>query len=219
MRTSPRGAVWCSVDGEGDLRERSDGRWGGEGRAYVITTDGREIRKSVYGKSWDDVHTKLTKLQADTMSGKRVASTSQTVGEYMAYWLEEHARHRVRIGTLAGSPWLIRMYLTPLFGKRKLTGLRPNDIRRGFFQLKQVCRVLRSRQRPGPRGPGGATASQERRQVRHPGRTLGRSRAPGVVQRPRRSACRTVVSGGTVRVTSTGFSRHSSRTLSRRMRS
>ena len=31
-----------NVNGEGNIRQRSDGRW--EGRAYVITTDGREIR-------------------------------------------------------------------------------------------------------------------------------------------------------------------------------
>ncbi|WP_410794050.1 tyrosine-type recombinase/integrase [Kribbella sp. C-35] len=126
-----------NVNGEGNIRERSDGRW--EGRAYVITTDGREVRRSVYGKSWEDVHEKLTKLQADTMSGKRVASSSQTVGEYLEYWLQEHARHRVRDTTYASYRWLIEKYLGPLFGKRKLTALRPADIRRGFFQLKQTC--------------------------------------------------------------------------------
>jgi hypothetical protein len=36
-----------NVNGEGNIRQRSDGRW--EGRAYVITTDGREVRRSVYG--------------------------------------------------------------------------------------------------------------------------------------------------------------------------
>jgi hypothetical protein len=67
----------------------------------VITTDGREVRRSLYGSSWEDVHEKLTKLQAETMSGKRVATTSQTVGEYLTFWLAEHARHRVRPTTYA----------------------------------------------------------------------------------------------------------------------
>ena len=109
------------------------------GRAYVITTDGREISRSIYGTSWDDVHDKLTRLQADTMSGKRIATTSKTVGEYLTYWLSEHARHRVRATTFQSYEILVRLYLIPLFGNKKLTRLRPGDIRRGFFQLKQTC--------------------------------------------------------------------------------
>ena len=31
-----------NVNGEGSIRQRSDGRW--EGRAYVVATDGREVR-------------------------------------------------------------------------------------------------------------------------------------------------------------------------------
>lgn len=126
-----------NVNGEGNIRQRSDGRW--EGRTYVITTDGREIRRSVYGKSWDEAHDKLTQLQAATMSGKRVASTRQTVAEYAEYWLTEHARHRVRDTTYASYRWLVRTYVVPLFGKKRLTKLRPNDLRRALFQLKQTC--------------------------------------------------------------------------------
>lgn len=33
-----------NVNGEGTIRQRSDGRW--EGRAYVVTTDGREVRRT-----------------------------------------------------------------------------------------------------------------------------------------------------------------------------
>ncbi len=184
-----------NVNGEGNIRERSDGRW--EGRAYVITTDGREIRKSVYGKSWDDVHTKLTKLQADTMSGKRVASTSQTVGEYMAYWLEEHARHRVRDTTFASYEWLIRMYLTPLFGKRKLTGLRPNDIRRGFFQLKQVCQCCA--QGKDQAREDRAELLRAKRAGKAPRKNARKIEGARCCAKTPKECCRSVVSDGTVR--------------------
>jgi Phage integrase, N-terminal SAM-like domain len=192
--TGKRGKGKRNVNGEGNIRLRSDGRY--EGRAYVITTDGREIRKSLYGKTWEEVHEKLTKLQADTMSGKRVASSSQSVAEYLAYWLEEHARHRVRDTTYASYSWLVRMYLVPLFGKKKLTALRPNDIRRGFFQLKQTCQCC---------AKGKDRAREERaeqlraqRAGKAPGRTPGKSRALDAAPRPRASAaatwCRTGLS-------------------------
>ncbi len=50
-----RGAskVRRNVNGEGSIRHRSDGRW--EARADVLTPDGREVRRSVYGHSWDEV--------------------------------------------------------------------------------------------------------------------------------------------------------------------
>ena len=43
---------------EGTIYERKDGRW--EGSAYVLTTDGTYKRRSVYGKTWDEAHEKLT---------------------------------------------------------------------------------------------------------------------------------------------------------------
>lgn len=126
-----------NVNGEGNIRQRSDGRW--EGRAYVVTTDDREIRRSVYGKTWQEAHDKLTKLQADTMSGKRVASSRQTVAEYLDYWLHDVVRHRVRDTTYEGYEYVVRVYLKPLFGKRRLTALRRSDIRRAFYKLRQTC--------------------------------------------------------------------------------
>ena len=114
-----------NVNGEGNIRQRSDGRW--EGRAYVITTDGREIRRSVYGTSWDNVHEKLTRLQADTMSGKRIATTSQTVGEYLAYWLSEHARHRVRATTYQSYDILVRLEDVGIRGNSHMMMLEKNS--------------------------------------------------------------------------------------------
>ena len=47
---------------EGNIRRRRDGRF--EGRIYVVTIDGREIRKSIYGSTFEDVHQQVTQLKA-----------------------------------------------------------------------------------------------------------------------------------------------------------
>jgi hypothetical protein len=143
------------------------------------------------------VHNKLTKLQADTMSGKRVASTSQTVGEYMAYWLEEHAGHRVRDTTFASYEWLIRMYLTPLFGKKKLTTLRPNDIRRGFFQLKQTCQCCA--QSKDQAREDRAELLRTKRAGKAPRKNARKIEGARCCARTPKECCRSVVSDGTVR--------------------
>ena len=126
-----------NVNGEGNIRRRADGRW--EGRTWVVTSDGREIRRSVYGQSWDQVHRALTKLQADRMLGRRIGGSNQTVAEYLPRWLEEVARHRVRDTTYEGYEYLIRMYLVPEFGKFRLSRLQAADVRRGLHRLKVVC--------------------------------------------------------------------------------
>jgi hypothetical protein len=115
-------------------------------------------------------------MQADTMSGKRVAPSSQTVAEYLDYWLEEHVRHRVRDTTFASYKWLITKYFVPLFSKKKLTTLRPNDVRRGLFQLQQVCQCCA--QGKDKAREERAEVERKTRKARHPGRTPRPSMAP-----------------------------------------
>ncbi|WP_329218924.1 tyrosine-type recombinase/integrase [Streptomyces sp. NBC_01485] len=79
---------------EGTIYLRKDGRW--EGSAYVLTTDGTYKRRSVYGKTWDDAHEKLTKLKADSLSGLPVATNKMTIAEYLTYWLTNIAKGKVR---------------------------------------------------------------------------------------------------------------------------
>lgn len=184
-----------NVNGEGTIRQRSDDRW--EGRAYVITTDGREIRKSIYGKSWDEVHAKLTKLQADTMSGKRVASSSMTVADYLTYWLHDIARHRVRTSTYVSYEKWIRLHLVPLFGKKKLTALRPNDLRRGFFQLKQTCQwCAQEKDLAREKRAQKERTARAGKPLRKNARKIEGARCCAKVPR---ECCRSVVSDGTIR--------------------
>ncbi len=88
----------------------------GKARAYVVTPDGREVRRSVYGHSWDEVHSALTRLQADRLIGRRVTSSSDTVEIYLTHWLHDVARNRVRDTTFDSYEYLIRVYLIPTFG-------------------------------------------------------------------------------------------------------
>ncbi|WP_406396407.1 hypothetical protein [Streptomyces sp. NBC_00887] len=85
-----------NANNEGTIYQRKDGRW--EGSAYVLTTDGIYKRRSVYGKTWDDAHEKLTKLKADSLSGLPVATSKMTLSEYLAYWLANVAKGKVPAG-------------------------------------------------------------------------------------------------------------------------
>ncbi|WP_258534377.1 hypothetical protein [Streptomyces sp. PT12] len=48
-------------------------------------TDGTYKRRDVYGKNWEEVHDKLTKLKAHSSSGLPVATSKMTVSEFLTY--------------------------------------------------------------------------------------------------------------------------------------
>ncbi len=143
------------------------------------------------------MHEKLTRLQADTMSGKRIATTSQTVGEYLTYWLAEHARHRVRATTYRRYEQLVRLYLIPLFGNKKLARLRPGDIRRGLLKLKQTCQCcVQGKDQAREDRANALRAKRAGMAPRKNGRPIDGARC--CVRQPR-ECCRSVVSDGTIR--------------------
>ena len=184
-----------NVNGEGSIRQRSDGRW--EGRAYVVTTDGREVRRSLYGKSWDEVHDSLTRLQADRMAGVRVPGTTWNVAEYLAYWLQEIVHDRVRDTTYASYAWMIRVYLEPALGTKKLAKLQVSDIRQAFSRLKEVCQccALGKDQQREERAQA-TRAIQSARAPRKNARKIEGARCCAL--RPRR-CCQSTISDGTIR--------------------
>ncbi|MFE7707142.1 tyrosine recombinase XerC [Streptomyces sp. NPDC057486] len=126
-----------NANNEGTIYQRKDGRW--EGSAYVLTTDGTYKRRSVYGKTWDDAHEKLTRLKADSLNGLPVATSKMTVSEYLGYWLLNVARGKVRRTTYVNYESLVRNYVTPEFGRKKLVRLTARDIRAFLMKTAATC--------------------------------------------------------------------------------
>lgn len=126
-----------NVNGEGSIYQRKDGRW--EGTAYVLTSDGTYKRRSVYGKSWDDAHERLTRLKVDSQNGVPVSVMKQTVTEYMTYWLENVSRPKVRRGTWVNYESLTRNYILPNLGTKKVARLAARDIRAFLLKVARTC--------------------------------------------------------------------------------
>ncbi|GAA3616688.1 tyrosine recombinase XerC [Streptomyces chitinivorans] len=124
-------------NGEGSIYQRKDGRW--EGTAYVLTTDGTYKRRSVYGKTWDEAHEKLTRLKADSQTGLPVATSRMTVAEYLAYWLTHVARVKVRKTTYVNYESLVRNYIVPGLGRKRIVRLTARDIRAFLLTTARTC--------------------------------------------------------------------------------
>ncbi|OMI38675.1 site-specific integrase [Streptomyces sparsogenes] len=126
-----------NANGAGSIYQRKDGRW--EGIAYVLTADGTHKRRSVYGKTWDEAHDKLTKLKAESQSGLPISTSKMSLGEFLTDWLANVARLKVRPATYAAYESLVRNYLAPGLGKNKLARLTARDIRAFLTATARTC--------------------------------------------------------------------------------
>ena len=111
------------LNGEGTIRERSDGRWTGQ---YVI--NGK--RKSVYGKTAKEVQEKLNHIKYEIQSGVYISSDSITVGEWLNKWLYEYKQGNVKQKTFQGYETFVRFHLFPAFEKIKLKNLSTDHVQR-----------------------------------------------------------------------------------------
>lgn len=125
------------ANGEGTIGRRKDGRY--EAKVFVRRPDGTYTRRSVYGKTRAECHAEMLKLQARAESGLPVSTTTLTVGDYLTYWLHQIAEPAVRRTTFASYEPLVRLYLIPGLGRRRLRDLRAPHIRTWLNTVAQTC--------------------------------------------------------------------------------
>lgn len=95
---APRKQTKKNANGEGGIYRRPDGRW--ETKFFVDTPDGQRKRISVYVTSEREALNELNKLRDQQRRGIPIATTTLTVADYMAYWLEHIAEPSIRRTTL-----------------------------------------------------------------------------------------------------------------------
>lgn len=118
------------ANGEGTIRQRKDGRWEG---IYTVNYK----RKSVYGKSQEEVRKKLNKILNEIDTGMYTEKSNITFGAWLDEWLEVYAKPSIKLSTYGSYEGFIRNHIKPEIGKIKLTSLRP-DILQKFFNQKLI---------------------------------------------------------------------------------
>ena len=126
-----------SPNGSGNISRRKDGRY--ELKVFVDTPDGRRKRISVYGATWDEADAERTRVKELQRRAIPVESTTITVADYMQYWLSEVARPTVRATTFSSYELLVRLYIVPGLGKRKLRQLQAPHVWAWLTGLRSVC--------------------------------------------------------------------------------
>ena len=122
--------------GGGTIRQRPDGRWEARYTLGIDPGTGKQIQKSVYGKTQKEVRQKLTAITAEIDSGTYQEPCKMTVNEWLDIWLKDY-----QIGVKDSTTYLYerqaKLYLRPALGNIPLEMLKAHTIQRLYNSLSQ----------------------------------------------------------------------------------
>ncbi len=123
-----------NAQGNGSIRHRKDGLW--EGR-YTLGSDpktGKQVQKSVYGKTQQEVRKKLAQITADIDNGVFIEPSKLTVGKWLDVFLKEY-NGDVKEFTQKSYEVYCEQHLKPMLGRIKLTALNAPMIQNAYNEI------------------------------------------------------------------------------------
>jgi hypothetical protein len=103
--------------------------------------NGKRVRKTIRAKTQAEVLDKLDKERAKHKRAEKLGLPAdlgkQTVGEYLAFWLEQVVRHESTPKTYISYEQQVRLHITPMIGHLKLSELRPQHVRAMLAEKKR----------------------------------------------------------------------------------
>ncbi|MFC0866312.1 tyrosine recombinase XerC [Sphaerimonospora cavernae] len=123
------------ANGEGSVFPYKDG-WAGY--VWVTTPEGKRTRKWAYGKTREETHEKWLKLHE--LAGKGPVPTRHpTVAAYLIRWLAEVIKPNREPTTYVAYEPLVRLYIIPGLGKKRLDKLTVRDVQAWLNSLTTLC--------------------------------------------------------------------------------
>jgi hypothetical protein len=77
-------------------------------------------------------------LGRDPAEERRMMLKSETIGQLADLYMTEHCKGRCKVSTIAAHEWLLKKFIKPKFGSRKLLDLRPADVARLHTDLRET---------------------------------------------------------------------------------
>ncbi|MFF4419101.1 tyrosine recombinase XerC [Streptosporangium sp. NPDC001559] len=111
-------------NGEGSVFPYKDG-WAGY--VWVTTPEGKRTRKWAYGKTREETHEKWLKLHELARKGP-VPTKYPTLAAYLTRWLAEVIEPNREPTTYVAYEPLVRLYIIPSLGKKRLDKLTVRDV-------------------------------------------------------------------------------------------
>ncbi|WTY87037.1 site-specific integrase [Sphaerisporangium sp. NBC_01403] len=123
------------------------------GYVWVTTPDGKRTRKWCYGKTREETHEKWLKLHGEAAKGP-VATKYPTLAAYLSRWLSEVIEPNREPTTYVAYEPLVRLYIVPGLGKKRLDKLTVRDVQTWLNELATLCTCCDQRKdhkRPVPK--------------------------------------------------------------------
>lgn len=130
-------------NGEGNIRKRKDGRWEGRYTAGYDPATGKQIFKSVLGKSQAEVKEKLKRAIEGNKDIDIIKAEEYTVGQWMDVWYETYCIIKVRRSSHQTYRGYIDNHIKPYIGSIKLNKLTTLDLQRLYGKLLKSGRIVR----------------------------------------------------------------------------
>lgn len=132
-----------AAQGSGTIRQRKDGRW--EAR-YTVGRDpgtGKQVQRSVYGATQQEVRKKLAQLTASLDAGTYKEPCKMTVGQWLDIWAADYLGG-VKPSTAFLYGEQIRIHIKPALGSVKLEALSTHAIQHFYNSLSDEREGKRS---------------------------------------------------------------------------
>ena len=120
--------------GGGTIRQRPDGRWEARYTLGIDPGTGKQIQKSVYGKTQKEVAQKLRQITAEIDAKTYVAPCKLSISEWMSIWAQDYL-----VGVKASTAYLYRrtieLYIDPHLGHIRLDALNAHTVQHFYNEL------------------------------------------------------------------------------------
>ena len=140
------------ANGEGNIRKRKDGRWEGRFTAGHDPATGKQVIKSVLGKTQAEVKEKLKNAMEDAQKVDFTKSGKYTVGTWMDEWFENVAKIKVRASSHQTYKGYIDNHIKPNIGNIPIEKLTTMDLQKFYRKLLTKGRVERIEAKDQPKG-------------------------------------------------------------------
>lgn len=127
-----------NANGSGTIVRRADGRWEGK---YTVgrTAEGKQKRRSVYGKTQAECRKKLDKAIVEYDEGVRPNQSSDiTVQTWIETWIDCYVSTKVKPLTLDKYKQDCRLYIYPTLGRIRLKNLTTEEIQEVYNALAKT---------------------------------------------------------------------------------
>lgn len=128
-------------NGEGSIYQRKDKKWVAQMTVGRDPTTGKPKKRYFYGKTRNEVATKLNEAINKCNKGILCEPSKLTLAEWLDTWLLEYKKTNLRETTLSSYDYLINTHIKPVIGGILIKDLRPVHLQQFYNEKFQKGRI------------------------------------------------------------------------------